>query len=177
MNSFVWVPQVAGGLGLIEANRGVECSTYQAGGETTLRAGGTRPVDGAGDASWDPAGLAFMTPRTPENDAELRYWLENMMVDHRYSVDEASLTTGLDKDQVQAAMARFGIDGNQPARHQGSKLQTGPLPGRRPSSPALAALKERLTRNERQRSVSLPPGTRRAMWWPICPRRSGRTSD
>ena len=69
------------------------------------------------------------TPRTPANDRELHDWLENMMIDHRYSIEEASITTGLAKDQIQAAMARIGIDGNQPIRQPGSKLRMLPYPG------------------------------------------------
>ncbi len=36
------------------------------------------------------------TPRRPTNDAELRYWLENMVWYHHYSRDEIQEATGLD---------------------------------------------------------------------------------
>lgn len=50
------------------------------------------------DKSPDPA---HVTGRLPESDVDLKYWLSNMFAHHGYSVDEASLATGLSTGEVE----------------------------------------------------------------------------
>ena len=47
--------------------------------------------------------------RRPETDDELRYWLTNMLVDHHFTVAEASAATGLSADEIAAAVERWSI--------------------------------------------------------------------
>ncbi len=47
--------------------------------------------------------------RRPGNDDELRYWLENMVWDHRFSSAEVSAATGLNEGEVKAVLNRFAI--------------------------------------------------------------------
>src|SRR5262249_12398649 len=45
--------------------------------------------------------------RKPASDAELRYWLDNMVRYHRFTTDEVVEATGLTRDEVAAAVKRF----------------------------------------------------------------------
>lgn len=47
--------------------------------------------------------------RPPENDQQLRYWLDIMRA-HRYSLAEMHAATGLDSDQLREASRRLNID-------------------------------------------------------------------
>jgi peptidoglycan/xylan/chitin deacetylase (PgdA/CDA1 family) len=47
--------------------------------------------------------------RRPQSDDDLRYWLTNMIVDHRFTNVEASAATGLSADDVAAAVERLSI--------------------------------------------------------------------
>lgn len=47
--------------------------------------------------------------RKPASDADLRYWLENMVWHHRYSNAEITAATGLSADEIEKATKRFGI--------------------------------------------------------------------
>lgn len=70
--------------------------------------------------------------RRPQGDAELRYWLENMIWHHRYSNDEINTATGLSADEINAARTKFDIrDGNRPARTTNAPLRVLPYPGGR----------------------------------------------
>jgi hypothetical protein len=57
-----------------------------------------------------PVAVLADTPRRPTSDEELRFWLENMLVHHRYSVEEAAVATGLSANEVAAAVTRLKID-------------------------------------------------------------------
>lgn len=70
--------------------------------------------------------------RKPKDDAELRYWLENMIWHHRFTSEEVTLATGLTADEVKAARTKFDIrDDNQPARTTNAPLRVLPYPGGR----------------------------------------------
>jgi hypothetical protein len=70
--------------------------------------------------------------RRPADDAELRYWLENMLVFHRFTTDEVVAATGLSALEVDAAVKRFHIDPQErPARRAGDPLRVLPYPGGR----------------------------------------------
>lgn len=72
------------------------------------------------------------TSRRPKNDGELRFWLENMLVHHRYASDEAAAATGLTTAEVAAAVKRLGIDPDtQPRRGADAPLLVLPYPGGR----------------------------------------------
>jgi hypothetical protein len=70
--------------------------------------------------------------RLPANDAELQFWLENMLVHHRFRRDEVTAATGLSELEIEAAVSRLGIDKlakTTPA--PGAALLVLPYPGGR----------------------------------------------
>lgn len=70
--------------------------------------------------------------RKPAGDAELRYWLENMVWHHGYSVAEIEAATGLSPAEIAATIARFEITpDNKPKRLAGDPLRVLPYPGGR----------------------------------------------
>ena len=75
---------------------------------------------------------AETTARRPANDAQLQFWLENMLVHHRFSRDEITAATGMSPAEVDAAVSRLGID--RLAKKQataGRSLLVLPYPGGR----------------------------------------------
>ena len=70
--------------------------------------------------------------RKPANDGELRYWLENMVVHHRYTAEEVTKATGMTAKEIEAAEKRFGIrPENRPKRSPDDPLKVLPYPGGR----------------------------------------------
>jgi peptidoglycan/xylan/chitin deacetylase (PgdA/CDA1 family) len=71
--------------------------------------------------------------RRPQSDDELRYWLENMFVDHGFNEFEVSAATGLSTNEIAAAKERFsiGMRTDGPAVEPGSNLKIRPYPGGR----------------------------------------------
>jgi hypothetical protein len=70
--------------------------------------------------------------RRPANEAELRYWLQNMVVFHRFTPGEVSAATGLTPDEVAAALRKFDLlDRPPPRRAPGQPLRVLPYPGGR----------------------------------------------
>jgi hypothetical protein len=70
--------------------------------------------------------------RKPASDAELRYWLENMIWFHRFTAAEMQCATGLTEDEITAAIRRFGITpAARPRRRKGEPLRVVPYPGGR----------------------------------------------
>ncbi len=70
--------------------------------------------------------------RRPGNDDELRYWLENMVWHHGFSLAEVSAATGLDEGAVKVALNRFEISGGtRPARRENEPMRVLPYPGGR----------------------------------------------
>ncbi len=70
--------------------------------------------------------------RKPANDGELRYWLENMVVHHRYTAEEVTKATGMTAKEIEAAEQRFGIrPENRPKRSPDDPLKVLPYPGGR----------------------------------------------
>lgn len=70
--------------------------------------------------------------RRPVDDADLRYWLENMIAYHRFSIAEVQETTGLSADAIQAAVKKFGIRPDaRPRRAADAPLTVLPYPGGR----------------------------------------------
>lgn len=70
--------------------------------------------------------------RRPSSDAELRYWLENMVWHHRFTTAEIRDATGLSEKDIAAALVRFRISAaNKPKRPGDSPLLVLPYPGGR----------------------------------------------
>jgi peptidoglycan/xylan/chitin deacetylase (PgdA/CDA1 family) len=70
--------------------------------------------------------------RRPLNDDDLRSWLENMSVFHRYAPAEIGAATGLSSEDVAAALERFGLASKSPPpRGRDDPLVVRPYPGGR----------------------------------------------
>ena len=70
--------------------------------------------------------------RQPRDDAELKYWLGNMVWHHRYRPAEIATATGLAGAEIEAALRRFDIrPATRPRRKSGSPLLVLPYPGGR----------------------------------------------
>src|SRR6266571_1927601 len=73
-----------------------------------------------------------LNSRRPKNNADLRFWLENMVWYHRFSVAEINAATGMSDDEITAALARFVIGtNNKPTRSANAPLLVLPYPGGR----------------------------------------------
>jgi hypothetical protein len=74
----------------------------------------------------------LVEPRPPADEAGLRYWLENMVVFHRFTPEETSAATGLSPAEISAALRKFGLDGKTaPRPAPGEPLRVLPYPGGR----------------------------------------------
>lgn len=72
------------------------------------------------------------TVRTAANDAELRYWLENMVWHHRFSTDEIRSVTGLSDTHITGALKKFNLQPEtKPQRAAYAPLLVLPYPGGR----------------------------------------------
>ncbi|MHC1769200.1 MAG: carbon-nitrogen hydrolase family protein [Verrucomicrobiia bacterium] len=70
--------------------------------------------------------------RRPANDADLRAWLENMVVFHRFTPADVGAATGLTLDEIAVAQRKFGLLGTSaPPRAPGEPLRVLPYPGGR----------------------------------------------
>ncbi len=70
--------------------------------------------------------------RRPPDEAELKSWLENMIVSHRFTPEEVNAATGLTLHEVGEAARRFGLAGRTPpAKRAGEALRILPYPGGR----------------------------------------------
>lgn len=70
--------------------------------------------------------------RPPATEAETRFWLENMLVWHGFSVEEASNATGLSTDEISKAVERYGLKATQKLpRDDEGRLRALPYPGGR----------------------------------------------
>ncbi|GIW79501.1 MAG: hypothetical protein KatS3mg105_1308 [Gemmatales bacterium] len=103
------------------------------------------PVFGSADEPTDA--------RKPKSDAELRYWLQNMVWYHRYNLDEIAAATGLGKSEIQAALKRYKINSQtRPKRAEDAPLLVLPYPGGR--HPRIGFL-EGAIRPQRETKVSV----------------------
>src|SRR5437879_2330833 len=70
--------------------------------------------------------------RKPKDDAELKYWLQNMVWHHRFSVEEIAAATGLTQGEIDAALKRFDVRmDKRPQRPADAPLFVLPYPGGR----------------------------------------------
>ncbi len=70
-------------------------------------------------------------PRPPRGERDLREWLENMVVHHGYTPAEVGEATGLQNDEIAAALARFRFPPAPPRPIPGAPLLVLPYPGGR----------------------------------------------
>lgn len=79
-----------------------------------------------------PAATDVADGRKPADEADLRYWLQNMIWDHLYSPAEASAATGMSEADVKDAMKRLNIlPENAPSHAKDAGLRIMPYPGGR----------------------------------------------
>jgi hypothetical protein len=108
---------------------------------------------GVARAADSPAARDAANFRRPASDSELRYWLENMVWHHRFSVDEVHQATGLAADEISVAIDRFEITpARKPCRKPGEPLLVLPYPGGR--HPRIAFL-EGAIRPQRETKISV----------------------
>ena len=70
--------------------------------------------------------------RRPGNDKELKYWLENMVWNHRFTNEEIRAATGLTEKEIIASLKKFDIrPDNCPKRAEDAPLLVLPYPGGR----------------------------------------------
>jgi len=76
-------------------------------------------------------GLCFEQTTTAADD-DLRFWLENMIWHHRYSMDEMTSATGLSRQEIERAVEKFNVrPENAPKRKPTDPLLVLPYPGGR----------------------------------------------
>ncbi len=91
--------------------------------------------------------------RPPTSDADLHYWLRNMVLHHNFTTAEVAAATGLDDNRIASAMERFGIrPGVRPVRPANAPLLVLPYPGGR--HPRIGFL-EGAIRPQRETKVSI----------------------
>ncbi|GDX40961.1 hypothetical protein LBMAG21_12530 [Armatimonadota bacterium] len=70
--------------------------------------------------------------RPLSNDAELRYWLENMLWYHRYTLDEIATVIGMPPSRMQDTLVRLNLQADRrPHRRPTAPLTVLPYPGGR----------------------------------------------
>lgn len=70
--------------------------------------------------------------RRPVNDAELKFWLENMVWHHRFTPDEIAAATGMTAAEIQQATTKLKVTSdNRPQRATNGPLLLLPYPGGR----------------------------------------------
>lgn len=91
--------------------------------------------------------------RRPRSDAELRYWLENMLWHHRFGADEVAAAIGLTGEEFAKAKSRLRIaPESRPQRPAGAPLLVLPYPGGR--HPRIGFL-EGAVRPQRETKISV----------------------
>lgn len=77
-------------------------------------------------------GRSASNSRPARDEADLRRWLENMAVYHRFTTSEMGSALGLTAEEVAAALGRLGIEpGRTPPRAADAPLLVLPYPGGR----------------------------------------------
>ncbi len=70
--------------------------------------------------------------RRPKNDEEMRFWLENMIVRHNYSIAEVESATGMGQDEIVKKQARLNIRDEAGAlKSKAGSIEILPYPGGR----------------------------------------------
>jgi hypothetical protein len=90
--------------------------------------------------------------RRPKDDAELRYWLENMVWHHQFSGAEIAAATGLSQREIDVALTKFDIRAATKPRRAADTLLVLSYPGGR--HPRIGFL-EGAIRPQRETKVSV----------------------
>lgn len=70
--------------------------------------------------------------RKPSSEAELQYWLQNMVWNFGFTVDEIEAATGLSEQEINSNLQKFQISyDTKPARAKNAPLLLAPYPGGR----------------------------------------------
>lgn len=69
--------------------------------------------------------------RKPQTPAQWQFWLENMVIHHRYTLKEASRATGVSKEEIEHALGDLGIHAASPLTPERNPLKILPYPGGR----------------------------------------------
>jgi hypothetical protein len=78
------------------------------------------------------SGRAATDSRRPKDEADLRYWLENMVWYHRFTEEEIGAATGLPADEIRTALRKLKIRSEtKPPRAANAPLLVLPYPGGR----------------------------------------------
>ncbi len=90
--------------------------------------------------------------RIPKSDDDLRFWLENMAVHHRFSLAEMTAATGLSAAEIQGALERFSLEGATSLGANPDTLKILPYPGgRHPRS----GFRDGMLRPQRETKLSI----------------------
>jgi peptidoglycan/xylan/chitin deacetylase (PgdA/CDA1 family) len=73
--------------------------------------------------------LDYQNTRRPKDDAELRFWLRNMLQDHKFSLVESAAATGMSTSEIKEAAERLKIV--EPTQTPANQLKVLPYPGGR----------------------------------------------
>lgn len=77
------------------------------------------------------SGLALGAPREPLGEADLRFWMEDMVVYHRFSEGEVQQATGMSPESIREATRRLSLPDAPPPRAPEAPLTVLPYPGGR----------------------------------------------
>jgi hypothetical protein len=70
--------------------------------------------------------------RRPATDEQLRFWLENMLVHHQFTTEEAAAATAMSAEEIASATKRLGINpAERPTRDKDAPPVVLPYPGGR----------------------------------------------
>ncbi|MCK4293365.1 MAG: hypothetical protein KAY65_09225 [Planctomycetes bacterium] len=85
------------------------------------------PAEDASELKW--IGVNY---RVPSTDADLRYWLGNMVWYHRFTNEEITAATGLVETEIEESKRKFDIRAdNRPEQAKGAPILVLPYPGGR----------------------------------------------
>jgi hypothetical protein len=89
-------------------------------------------VSGVALAAWPLLRDDESSARRPKSEAELRYWLDNMVRHHRFTTDEVAAATGMSAREIGSAIERSKIITTElPRRAADAPLRVLPYPGGR----------------------------------------------
>ncbi|MFO1461159.1 MAG: polysaccharide deacetylase family protein [Verrucomicrobiota bacterium] len=77
------------------------------------------------------AGLALGAPREPLGEADLRFWMEDMVVFHQFSDAEIQQAAGMSPESIREARLRLSLPEAPPPRAPGALVTVLPYPGGR----------------------------------------------
>ena len=98
--------------------------------------------------------------RRPRDEQDQRFWLENMVWDHRFTPDEIRKATGLGLDAIETALTRLNItDATRPPLPKDGPIRVRAVSRRPASAHRLPRRRDRsAARHQDQRLSALGPG-------------------